>query len=146
MKILRPLYALACAFALVGAISGCATDQSAAGKMTDEKITAACTGDDQSTPRCGDRQIQFVCRHWIMWCICPALLYGSYEADGRGPCTENSGRDPDRKRYRRYEMIDRVLPIHHLRNPMTCNVFRFASAATTLLLMAITVARQLPHR
>jgi hypothetical protein len=41
MKNLRPLYALACAFALVGAISGCATDQSAAGKMTDEKITAA---------------------------------------------------------------------------------------------------------
>jgi osmotically-inducible protein OsmY len=41
MKILSLLYALACAFALVGAISGCATDQSAAGKMTDEKITAA---------------------------------------------------------------------------------------------------------
>jgi osmotically-inducible protein OsmY len=41
MKILRPLYSLACAFALVGAISGCATNQSAAGKMTDEKITAA---------------------------------------------------------------------------------------------------------
>jgi osmotically-inducible protein OsmY len=41
MKNLRPLYALACALVLVGALSGCATDQSAASKMTDEKITAA---------------------------------------------------------------------------------------------------------
>ena len=41
MKYLKPLFALACALVLVGALSGCATDQSAAGKMTDEKITAA---------------------------------------------------------------------------------------------------------
>jgi osmotically-inducible protein OsmY len=41
MKNLKPLFALACALVLVGALSGCATDQSAAGKMTDEKITAA---------------------------------------------------------------------------------------------------------
>jgi osmotically-inducible protein OsmY len=41
MKNLKPLYALACALVLVGALSGCATDQSAADKMTDEKTTAA---------------------------------------------------------------------------------------------------------
>jgi osmotically-inducible protein OsmY len=41
MKNLKPPYALACALILVGALSGCATDQSAAGKMTDEKISAA---------------------------------------------------------------------------------------------------------
>jgi osmotically-inducible protein OsmY len=40
MKNLRPLYALACAFALAGAVSGCATESSGE-KMTDEKITAA---------------------------------------------------------------------------------------------------------
>ena len=39
MKNLRPLYALACAFALAGAVSGCATESSGE-KMTDEKITA----------------------------------------------------------------------------------------------------------
>lgn len=39
MKILRPLYSLACAFALVGTLSGCATE-SGGEKMTDEKITA----------------------------------------------------------------------------------------------------------
>jgi len=41
MRNFQPFYALACALILVGALSGCATDQSAAGKMTDEKITAA---------------------------------------------------------------------------------------------------------
>jgi osmotically-inducible protein OsmY len=40
MKNLRPLYALASAFALAGAVSGCATESSGE-KMTDEKITAA---------------------------------------------------------------------------------------------------------
>ena len=39
MKILRPLYSLACAFALVGTLSGCATE-SGGEKMSDEKITA----------------------------------------------------------------------------------------------------------
>lgn len=41
MKNHKPLYALTCALVLVGALSGCATDQSGGGKMTDEKITAA---------------------------------------------------------------------------------------------------------
>ena len=41
MKNLKPLYALACALVLVDALSGCATDQSSGGRMTDEKITAA---------------------------------------------------------------------------------------------------------
>jgi osmotically-inducible protein OsmY len=40
MRNLKPLFALACAVVLVGALSGCATDQSSAGKMTDRKITA----------------------------------------------------------------------------------------------------------
>jgi osmotically-inducible protein OsmY len=41
MKILNPVYSLACVLALAGAVSGCATDQSSDGKMTDGKITAA---------------------------------------------------------------------------------------------------------
>ena len=41
MKNLEPLYTLACVLVLVGVLSGCATDQSTAGKITDEKITAA---------------------------------------------------------------------------------------------------------
>jgi osmotically-inducible protein OsmY len=40
MRNLRAIYALAATLALPGAMSGCATDESAAGKMTDEKITA----------------------------------------------------------------------------------------------------------
>jgi osmotically-inducible protein OsmY len=40
MRNLRAIYALAAALALAGAVSGCATDRSAADKMTDEKITA----------------------------------------------------------------------------------------------------------
>jgi osmotically-inducible protein OsmY len=36
-----PVYSLACALVLIGALSGCATDQSSGGRMTDEKITAA---------------------------------------------------------------------------------------------------------
>jgi len=35
-----PVYSLACVLALAGAVSGCATDQSSGGRMTDEKITA----------------------------------------------------------------------------------------------------------
>ena len=41
MRNLKSLFALACAVVLVGALSGCATGQSAADKMTNEKITAA---------------------------------------------------------------------------------------------------------
>ncbi|HEY6851677.1 MAG TPA: BON domain-containing protein [Terracidiphilus sp.] len=41
MKNLKPLYAQACALVLIGALSGCATDQPSGGRMTDEKITAA---------------------------------------------------------------------------------------------------------
>jgi osmotically-inducible protein OsmY len=40
MKILNPVYSLACVLVLAGAVSGCATDQSGDG-MTDGKITAA---------------------------------------------------------------------------------------------------------
>jgi osmotically-inducible protein OsmY len=40
MKILSPVYSLACVLALAGAVSGCATDQSGDG-MTDGKITTA---------------------------------------------------------------------------------------------------------
>jgi osmotically-inducible protein OsmY len=40
MKILNPVYSLACVLALAGAVSGCATDQSG-DKMTDAKITTA---------------------------------------------------------------------------------------------------------
>jgi osmotically-inducible protein OsmY len=40
MKTLKPLYSLACVLALAGALSGCATDESGDGKMTDGKITA----------------------------------------------------------------------------------------------------------
>jgi len=40
MRNLRAIYALAAALALPGAMSGCATNESAADKMTDEKITA----------------------------------------------------------------------------------------------------------
>jgi osmotically-inducible protein OsmY len=39
--ILIPVYSLACVLALAGAVSGCATDQSGDGKMTDGKITTA---------------------------------------------------------------------------------------------------------
>ena len=39
MKTLKALYSLACVLALAGALSGCATDQSGDGKMTDRKIT-----------------------------------------------------------------------------------------------------------
>ena len=41
MKILNPVYSLACVLALAGAVSGCATDQSGDGQMTDGKITTA---------------------------------------------------------------------------------------------------------
>jgi osmotically-inducible protein OsmY len=40
MKILNPVYSLACVLALAGAVSGCATDQSGDSKMTDGRITA----------------------------------------------------------------------------------------------------------
>jgi len=40
MKILNPVYSLACALVLAGAVSGCATEQSG-DKMTDGQITAA---------------------------------------------------------------------------------------------------------
>jgi osmotically-inducible protein OsmY len=40
MRNLRAIYALAAALALPGAMSGCATGESAADKMTDQKITA----------------------------------------------------------------------------------------------------------
>jgi len=39
VKILSPLFSLACVVALAGALSGCATDQSGDEKMTDGKIT-----------------------------------------------------------------------------------------------------------
>jgi len=39
VKILSPLFSLACVLALAGAVSGCATDQSGDEKMTDGKIT-----------------------------------------------------------------------------------------------------------
>jgi osmotically-inducible protein OsmY len=41
MRILNPVYSLACVLVLAGAVSGCATDQSGDGRMTDGKITAA---------------------------------------------------------------------------------------------------------
>ena len=41
MRNLKPLFALACAVVLLCALSGCATGQPAADKMTNEKITAA---------------------------------------------------------------------------------------------------------
>ena len=40
MKILNPVYSLACVLALAGAVSGCATDQPGDGKMTDRQIRA----------------------------------------------------------------------------------------------------------
>jgi len=41
MKILNPVYSLACALVLAGAVSGCVTDQSVNDNMTDAKITTA---------------------------------------------------------------------------------------------------------
>ena len=52
MKILIPVYSLACGLVLAGAVSGCVTDQSG-DRMTDGKITAAVRAQINQHPEVG---------------------------------------------------------------------------------------------